>query len=656
MPELTAFVGHSFQEKDKPLVDRFLEMLGTVQKLMPDFTWENAQAAEPKELSKKVREKMEGKNLFIGICTAREEAIESAKIRAPWWLPKGTVIAERAELRVKTADWILQEIGMAVGLNMEMILLLEEGVRKPGGLQGDLEYISFSRDKPEQCLTQFTSMLRTLSPKPAAAARAEPAKTESSASEVNDEFVDEYTSPQPNWTADVYISRYRFAITIRDKDRQQTIAQAFRDSNLSLDPNSAVAFDSAQISVRAAAYKESWLNDLNRLSRANPHHFGPYLGLAERFADADEHEQAAANYERAAEFANNPNKAVQWLALAAIHRDKAGQKSQAEDLMARSGAALLTIPANEASGLAQIADAWLALGNTDLFLACAERCLEISPERPDPRFDLAYQHAERKEEAEALFHYRQYLLSRDNPGVWNNIGVTATALKLPIAAIDAYIVADRDGNTLATSNLADAKLDAGFVDEAIEVCQRALARPDPDTRLFEVLARCQRAKEEAPKKEAELLKHTKPRREFLRRMGSASLRPTPTESPANWQGPQCLLFAHLENSKITMKGTYERPRFGGLSLGDALAGSPQTETVVVEYSGRFYGFALVGKVKTESVEPRGGGLLAGSAALIGENGQDFLGYLDSNATQLTVLEGKRIYAVRVAGQSVDIQK
>ena len=110
-----------------------------------DFTWDHAEWAEPKLLSTKVKEKMEGKNLFIGICTAKEYTTDLFSLKRGFY-NKDIFKVNKANLELKISDWILQEIGFAVGRGLKIILLREDGVREPGGLLGDLEYIPFNRN------------------------------------------------------------------------------------------------------------------------------------------------------------------------------------------------------------------------------------------------------------------------------------------------------------------------------------------------------------------------------------------------------------------------------------------------------------------------------------------------------------------------------
>jgi hypothetical protein len=73
-------------------------------------------------------------------------------------LPRGYLKADAREFRWKTSDWIIQEIGLAIGKELNLILLLEKGVESPGGLQGDIEYIPFDRMYPTQSFQKLFEM------------------------------------------------------------------------------------------------------------------------------------------------------------------------------------------------------------------------------------------------------------------------------------------------------------------------------------------------------------------------------------------------------------------------------------------------------------------------------------------------------------------
>ena len=203
MNEIRAFVGHSFFEEDSALVGRFLNYFDQIAKLHPMFSWEHAETAEPKLLAEKVMALVEGKNTFIGICTRKERAAEQSAFSTVFLQPLYRK-AKDSDLQWKTSDWIIQEIGLAKGRGLEIILLVEEGVRRPGGLQGDVEYIAFNRAAPEKAFGKILEMITALSPR-SAGATALPPETSSTSEELPSKPVDEmWKAPSAAWGRDDY--------------------------------------------------------------------------------------------------------------------------------------------------------------------------------------------------------------------------------------------------------------------------------------------------------------------------------------------------------------------------------------------------------------------------------------------------------------------
>ena len=129
MKDIRAFAGHSFLDIDSEVVAKFLgEFLDRISKLHPPFSWEHAEAAEPKLLTEKVMALIANKNTFIGICTRKERVTDTVSLGRLLFQPEYRKI-KYSELEWKTSDWIIQEIGMAKARGMgEMVLLIEEGV------------------------------------------------------------------------------------------------------------------------------------------------------------------------------------------------------------------------------------------------------------------------------------------------------------------------------------------------------------------------------------------------------------------------------------------------------------------------------------------------------------------------------------------------
>lgn len=117
--EATAFVGHSFSDDDKEIVEqiiRFLTKLGV--------KCETGARPEPRTVSDKVLDRINAAELFVGIFTRRDSK------------ENGTF---------STSAWVIEEKATALAAGKRLLLFVEDGVSEFGGLQGDYEYVCFDR-------------------------------------------------------------------------------------------------------------------------------------------------------------------------------------------------------------------------------------------------------------------------------------------------------------------------------------------------------------------------------------------------------------------------------------------------------------------------------------------------------------------------------
>jgi len=118
--EAPAFVGHSFADEDRDVVDKlkqFLTKLGV--------KCDSGVRPEPRGVSDKVRERINAAELFVGIFTRRDKKED------------GTF---------STSAWTIEEKATALAAGKKLLLFVEDGVTEFGGLQGDYEYVRFDRD------------------------------------------------------------------------------------------------------------------------------------------------------------------------------------------------------------------------------------------------------------------------------------------------------------------------------------------------------------------------------------------------------------------------------------------------------------------------------------------------------------------------------
>ncbi len=121
----TAFLGQSFSGADQAVNDCVrgsLESLGIAV-----VTGEKPKADR---ISSKIKERIERQHLFVGVFTRRDKI----QGKDEW----------------TTSAWVIDEKAYATGREKKLILFKEEGVGSIGGIQGDYEYVEFSRGNLEK--------------------------------------------------------------------------------------------------------------------------------------------------------------------------------------------------------------------------------------------------------------------------------------------------------------------------------------------------------------------------------------------------------------------------------------------------------------------------------------------------------------------------
>jgi hypothetical protein len=120
----SAFIGQSFTTSDKQVNSCVFETLKALG--VKVVTGEKPKADQ---ISEKVKRLIEEQSIFVGIFTRRDK------------------IARKAEWT--TSTWVIDEKAYALGRNKRLVLIKEQGVGSVGGIQGDYEYLEFSRDSLE---------------------------------------------------------------------------------------------------------------------------------------------------------------------------------------------------------------------------------------------------------------------------------------------------------------------------------------------------------------------------------------------------------------------------------------------------------------------------------------------------------------------------
>jgi hypothetical protein len=129
----TAFVGHSFSEGDKEVVDIIISVLKQI-----GFAIETGEKPQPDRISEKVKRLIESQQFFVGIFTRRDKLSK----KESW----------------NTSAWVIDEKAYASAKNRKLILFREAGVDSIGGIQGDYEYIPFRRQRLQEAILKLLEL------------------------------------------------------------------------------------------------------------------------------------------------------------------------------------------------------------------------------------------------------------------------------------------------------------------------------------------------------------------------------------------------------------------------------------------------------------------------------------------------------------------
>ncbi len=595
MSEISAFVGHSFADEDKETIAVFLDFFNKVEDMNIGFSWDHAQPAEPKELSQKVLQKMENKNLFIGICTPRERVIDPAMLKGSV-LRKKFLMAKPEAFSWKISDWILQEIGLAFGREMPIILIAEEGIRSLGGIQGDLEYIPFRRSEPEKTFPKILEMLKTVMPSKVKTTSKDIVETVEEKNETQGvpEPRDDRWKPEKEWDPSDYEFALLHAIAGEDKEEEDKIYNKYLQTDFGRKESQQIEWQAKRLFFKHWFRKDDKLEELKALVRKYPTHSSAIYCLARVFTIYEQFDKASGYFQKAAELSSNDTEKIRMLCDAAVSLAKHGDKPGAFNTLDQAKDYISQIEVEGSRLLKAMSDVCKTFDEDDNFVAINEALLDQKPDDHERRFALALKYSELNENELAYYHYNILKDENPNEAVWNNLGVAASQLGLSYKSVKSYKESERLGGTLAMSNLAHKLMDAGFVPEASKVCERALKIENYDKQIGTAITRIKNIKDNQKELAREKLHSTKPVRSFFVRYAIASTRKMPIGVDGTWRGPNCDLNISIKEDRLEARGSYEQeiPNLFTAILEKTAQKKPSKKTINLIYYGEIFGMAV----------------------------------------------------------------
>jgi Tfp pilus assembly protein PilF len=558
--------------------------------------------------------------------------------------------ADKNSFSYQTSAWITQEIGLAIGREMDLMLVLEKGVRKPGGLQGNLEYITFERDAPEKSYVKILEMIRALIPR-AKGMPIESSEIRTAPEEHTDEkeeVVENKFQPRDDWNLNRYRIALFMAIMNKNEDSVKEIKESFLLSNFGRETKNAVSFEVLEEYYRISYGKGGDFTKLELLSKEHEENVDAQSYLARAYGDFEDHNKAAILFQVAAEKTPNEIDKLNLYGNAIVSFMKAGQKLEADAVIQKLRTVASKVENGEIKHIQTLCEVAEINNDQDLYFGLIERFLQIKPDDVDSRFNLAYKYGEVKQHDLSLFHYLKIPEKDRSASIWNNLGAEFNYCDLPNKSTTAYKKAEELGSTIAMSNLANKLINVGFLKEAEEICNRAIKYQDYHKNVLDSISSIKNVPEQEDKKEKPILDRVKPLSEFYREYGYASLQSGPENLAGSWRGPQCNLSLTIKDNQITATGNYERqPAY---LFSRAVGATPGKKHYKIKYEGKVFGRAIQGVVwELEEEEPRldsRASIL--TAALKGEgseNKSDVLMILSESLQEIRVYEknaGKNI--------------
>lgn len=630
MKDNKAFVGHSFAPEDQEVVAKFLKYFEQLEDLVPSFEWDHAEAAEPLELATKVKAKFAGKNLFIGICTRREFAIAEDVLSNTFFHSDSKKVRTR-DLSAKASDWVTQEIGYALGRGMSVLLLQEVGIRRPGGLQGDQEYIPFTRDRPEQAYGKILEMLSALSPKVAetAATSDEPKPDEKAEAKAPS---DNFWTPAEGWNQ----SNYRLALTHllatdRDADAQAAL-EAFAKTDEGGDPIKVAELESHFEFVKLIFGKGGSYEKLNAFAKAHSDNAEVLDNFAKAQRQFDNHTGAGKTLECAARVTTDRAESLSRLGRAAVEFAKAGDTVRSEAIISEIRSRAVGDPVLEKQLATSLADLLELKKDDDGVLLSLERKVDVAPDDYDARFQLAYKHSQAGNQDLAFYHYLKIPYDNRTAIGWNNLGVSYDHFDMPSMSVAAYRKAEEMGETLAMANLGYKFIQAGFTKEAKASFDRGFAVDGHHKNIEAGLSALTSVDEREEENRKEVLAKLAPKAEFYRFLGAALAADQIISLPTTLSAQECTLVVKVDGDKFEASGTYKRESNG---LAQAVfGGAKEVREYAIKYAGRIVGRQIEGTVqRTQTSGPQYSSLLA----LSDDKAKMFM-YLTEFGDELKVME------------------
>lgn len=456
---LSAFVGRSFLDDDRGVWHELRDILDSLKSM--GFEYEDGREGQLRPISEKVKEIIMRHEIYIGVLTKRFPVwFPPSSWHERWLYRRGSYVPQKWT----TSEWVIEEIGFAIGKERKILLLIEDGVHFPTtDLDGDTQWILFKRDNMAASQSEISEMILNLISQRVTTI-AEPVSVATHAAGGGGEKDNQPPSILSQMKA-INEQVLKGNFTEADRIQDEIIKAQTEEDARSF-------FESFLLSIRARKNDISALSRLKQRCSDNPSDHNAITFLSEVYSSFGQFDEAVKLLCSHLDIV--PSEKRNELAIkAAKALCQDGETSQAVSLLLGS----LQNESNETTRnslyreLARVAQ---NAKDTDLESAFLEMYIKVTPTDNDARFRLAYVYSDNDQAELAAYHYEQVVAHTSWPGASNNLAVTYQQLGLK-ANQHLLFKNVADQYALAKSNLADIYASAGALSEAEDLAKSVLS-------------------------------------------------------------------------------------------------------------------------------------------------------------------------------------
>jgi tetratricopeptide (TPR) repeat protein len=567
MEQLKAFVGHSFNKDDEKINRTFFDFFDSL-KDSANLEWDHAEDAQAIGLSEKVKNKMEGKDLFIGIFTRKDKKIEEKKLRNRL---RGKKCGSANDFTWATSEWTIQESGYALGKNMRLLFLIEEGVDISAGLHADIEWVKFNRENSTECFTKISqllgSIIKEIEKKPVTEMQVTSSDIGKDREEEKEK--EEEQKKEESVYTEIFKDKEYLKELIVDEGNLYKAKQEL--DRIIKEDKGGKFFDQIYWKMMffkfkiAAGYTDA-LSEMITLAKENPNESRPFLALANYYNQYHKYGLAAHEYIKVAEMKKEKNERISYIGEAAECYANNKNFKQAYGILLKEfnnnklDSSHLFNLHKCLSKIAKIE------GSDQHFIAFSEKALDYNPSDPNTRFSLAYHYSLIDNNPGALYHYKMLCESNPDGSVWNNIGVAYSRLKIPSKSVDSYKIArEKYGNTLAVANLSDKYIAEGFLDDANSILKKAREVENHHENVDSSISRINDIKNTEENLEKEALGSVDEERNFVMKYAEAYVLPVKLDIEGNWESKHGVISLKVEKERVIGNGEISWPSLSSLA-------------------------------------------------------------------------------------------